>query len=119
MQAGAKAMLKDSKGLTPLHLSTIPAEPAAMEELLKAFKKDALNAQDNEGMTTLAWAAYQKRPNHVRLLIERQAREDIADINKKVITCLALSLAHCSCSIRCTLRRRLAAPCAASCCSTA
>ena len=37
-----------------------------------------------KGLTALAWAAYQKRPNHLRLLLEHGAREDIADANGKV-----------------------------------
>ena len=54
-----------------------------MVHLLSDCKKDQVNMRDHEGMTALHWASFHKRPNHLKALLRKGAREDVMDVDQK------------------------------------
>ena len=83
IENGAKANIRDFNGRLPLHLCTNSHDTGCLMALLKEAKKDQVNARDHEGMTPLHWAGFHKRPNHLKVLIRRGAREDLVDVDRK------------------------------------
>jgi ankyrin repeat protein len=83
IECGAKSNIRDVNGRLPLHLCTNSQDTGCLMALLKDTKKDQVNARDHEGMTPLHWAGFHKRPNHLKVLIRRGAREDLVDVDRK------------------------------------
>eukprot|EP00039_Didymoeca_costata_P023762 m.8160 g.8160 ORF g.8160 m.8160 type:complete len:527 (-) comp3848_c0_seq2:116-1696(-) len=80
---GAKPYVRDVNGRIPLHLATNSPDIKCLTTLLFGSKQDQVNVRDLEGMTALHWAAFHKRPNHVRILLSKGAQEEIIDVDKK------------------------------------
>jgi len=83
VENGAKTQVRDVNGRLPLHLSTNSQDIKCMVYLLSDCRKDQVNMRDHEGMTALHWASFHKRPNHLKALLRKGAREDVVDVDQK------------------------------------
>jgi len=83
VENGAKTQVRDVNGRLPLHLSTNSQDIKCMVYLLADCRKDQVNLRDHEGMTALHWASFHKRPNHLKALLRKGAREDVVDVDQK------------------------------------
>ncbi|KAH3707840.1 ankyrin repeat domain-containing protein 55-like [Dreissena polymorpha] len=83
LRKGARQDIVDNSGRSPLHASTYDTDVKPLTTLLKRLKSEGINLGDNEKMTTLHWAAFHDRPDHVRQLLQKGALLTVADVDGK------------------------------------
>ncbi|XP_073478991.1 ankyrin repeat domain-containing protein 55 isoform X2 [Aquarana catesbeiana] len=79
LRNGAKQNIPDKNGRLPLHAATAEADVRLLSVLLQQSTLSEINHQDNEGMTSLHWAAFHNRPHHVQILIQKGADPTLVD----------------------------------------
>ncbi|KAM8984967.1 ankyrin repeat domain-containing protein 55 [Ara ararauna] len=83
---GAKQNIPDKNGRLPLHAATAEPDVRLLNVLLQKSNLHEINHQDNEGMTSLHWAAFHNRPQHTQTLLHRGA--DLTLVDKDLKTAL-------------------------------
>ncbi|XP_010022994.1 PREDICTED: ankyrin repeat domain-containing protein 55 [Nestor notabilis] len=83
---GAKQNIPDKNGRLPLHAATAEPDVRLLNVLLQKSNLNEINHQDNEGMTSLHWAAFHDRPQHTQTLLHRGA--DLTLVDKDLKTAL-------------------------------
>ncbi|XP_069820974.1 ankyrin repeat domain-containing protein 55 isoform X3 [Dendropsophus ebraccatus] len=79
LRNGAKQNIPDKNGRLPLHAATAEADVRLLSVLLQQSTLSEINHQDNEGMTSLHWAAFHNRPQHVQSLLQKGADPTLVD----------------------------------------
>ncbi|XP_032808245.2 ankyrin repeat domain-containing protein 55 isoform X1 [Petromyzon marinus] len=79
LRNGARQNMPDKNGRLPLHAATAHGDVRMLNVLLQQSSVQEINHQDNEGMTTLHWAAFHNHPEHVQALMERDADPSLVD----------------------------------------
>ncbi|KAM9329835.1 ankyrin repeat domain-containing protein 55 [Gastrophryne carolinensis] len=79
LRNGAKQNIPDKNGRLPLHAATAEADVRLLSVLLQQSTLSEINHQDNEGMTSLHWAAFHNRPHHVQSLLQKGADPTLVD----------------------------------------
>ncbi|XP_071991832.1 ankyrin repeat domain-containing protein 55 isoform X4 [Engystomops pustulosus] len=79
LRNGAKQNIPDKNGRLPLHAATAEADVRLLSVLLQQSTLSEVNHQDNEGMTSLHWAAFHNRPQHVQNLLQKGADPTLVD----------------------------------------
>ncbi|XP_030368515.1 ankyrin repeat domain-containing protein 55 isoform X2 [Strigops habroptila] len=83
---GAKQNIPDKNGRLPLHAATAEPDVRLLNVLLQKSNLNEINHQDNEGMTSLHWAAFHNRPQHTQTLLHKGA--DLTLVDKDLKTAL-------------------------------
>ncbi|MEE6458264.1 hypothetical protein FKM82_000241 [Ascaphus truei] len=86
LRNGAKQNIPDKNGRLPLHAATAEADVRLLAVLLQQSTLNEINHQDNEGMTSLHWAAFHNRPQHAQTLLQKGA--DPTQVDKDFKTTL-------------------------------
>ncbi|XP_035166103.1 ankyrin repeat domain-containing protein 55 isoform X4 [Oxyura jamaicensis] len=86
LRNGAKQNIPDKNGRLPLHAATAEPDVRLLNVLLQQSTHSEINHQDNEGMTSLHWAAFHNRPQHVQTLLHKGA--DLTLVDKDFKTAL-------------------------------
>ncbi|KAM4709139.1 ankyrin repeat domain-containing protein 55 isoform 2-T2 [Discoglossus pictus] len=79
LRNGAKQNIPDKNGRLPLHAATAEADVRLLAVLLQQSTLSEVNHQDNEGMTSLHWAAFHNRPQHAQTLLQKGADPTLVD----------------------------------------
>ncbi|XP_029475487.1 ankyrin repeat domain-containing protein 55 [Rhinatrema bivittatum] len=79
LRNGAKQNIPDKNGRLPLHAATAESDVRLLTVLLQQSTLSEINHQDNEGMTSLHWAAFHNRPPHVQTLLQKGADPTLVD----------------------------------------
>ncbi|KAM4809878.1 ankyrin repeat domain-containing protein 55 [Rhinophrynus dorsalis] len=79
LRNGAKQNIADKNGRLPLHAATAEADVRLLAVLLQQSTLSEINHQDNEGMTSLHWAAFHNRPQHAQSLLQKGADPTLVD----------------------------------------
>ncbi|XP_053555667.1 LOW QUALITY PROTEIN: ankyrin repeat domain-containing protein 55 [Bombina bombina] len=79
LRNGAKQNIPDKNGRLPLHAATAEADVRLLTVLLQQSTLSEINHQDNEGMTSLHWAAFHNRPQHAQNLLQKGADPTLVD----------------------------------------
>ncbi|XP_040276849.1 ankyrin repeat domain-containing protein 55 isoform X2 [Bufo bufo] len=79
LRNGAKQNIPDKNGRLPLHAATAEADVRLLSVLLQQSTLSEINHQDNEGMTSLHWAAFHNRQQHVQNLLQKGADPTLVD----------------------------------------
>ncbi|KAG8456605.1 hypothetical protein GDO86_002400 [Hymenochirus boettgeri] len=79
LRNGAKQNIPDKNGRLPLHAATAEADVRLLSVLLQQSTLSEINHQDNEGMTSLHWAAFHNRPQHAQNLLQKGADPTLVD----------------------------------------
>ncbi|XP_031434021.1 ankyrin repeat domain-containing protein 55 [Clupea harengus] len=100
LRNGAKQNIPDKNGRLPLHAATAEIDFRLMAVLLQQSTLCEINHQDNEGMTTLHWASFHNRPDHVQALLQKGADPTLVDKDFKTALHWAVqSGSRCMCSL--------------------
>ncbi|KAM6289983.1 ankyrin repeat domain-containing protein 55 [Aegotheles albertisi] len=86
LRNGAKQNIPDKNGRLPLHAATAEPDVRLLNVLLQQSNLSEINHQDNEGMTSLHWAAFHNRPQHTQSLLHKGA--DLTLVDKDFKTAL-------------------------------
>uniref|UniRef100_A0A8C8AYF0 Ankyrin repeat domain 55 n=1 Tax=Otus sunia TaxID=257818 RepID=A0A8C8AYF0_9STRI len=86
LRNGAKQNIPDKNGRLPLHAATAEPDVRLLNVLLQQSNLGEINHQDNEGMTSLHWAAFHNRPQHTQTLLHKGA--DLTLVDKDFKTAL-------------------------------
>nr|XP_009677402.1 PREDICTED: ankyrin repeat domain-containing protein 55 isoform X3 [Struthio camelus australis] len=86
LRNGAKQNIPDKNGRLPLHAATAEPDVRLLNVLLQQSNLSEINHQDNEGMTSLHWAAFHNRPQHTHTLLQKGA--DLTLVDKDFKTAL-------------------------------
>ncbi|NWY02252.1 ANR55 protein, partial [Nothoprocta ornata] len=86
LRNGAKQNIPDKNGRLPLHAATAEPDVRLLNVLLQQSNLSEINHQDNEGMTSLHWAAFHNRPQHAQTLLQKGA--DLTLVDKDFKTAL-------------------------------
>ncbi|XP_050770696.1 LOW QUALITY PROTEIN: ankyrin repeat domain-containing protein 55-like [Gymnogyps californianus] len=86
LRNGAKQNIPDKNGRLPLHAATTEPDVRLLNVLLQQSNLGEINHQDNEGMTSLHWAAFHNRPQHAQTLLHKGA--DLTLVDKDFKTAL-------------------------------
>ncbi|XP_032297197.1 ankyrin repeat domain-containing protein 55 isoform X6 [Coturnix japonica] len=86
LRNGAKQNIPDKNGRLPLHAATAEPDVRLLNVLLQQSNLSEINHQDNEGMTSLHWAAFHNRPQHAQTLLHKGA--DLTLVDKDFKTAL-------------------------------
>ncbi|KFV64378.1 Ankyrin repeat domain-containing protein 55, partial [Dryobates pubescens] len=86
LRNGAKQNIPDKNGRLPLHAATADPDVRLLNVLLQQSNLSEINHQDNEGMTSLHWAAFHNRPQHTQILLHKGA--DLTLVDKDFKTAL-------------------------------
>ncbi|NXX96606.1 ANR55 protein, partial [Centropus bengalensis] len=86
LRNGAKQNIPDKNGRLPLHAATAEPDVRLLNVLLQQSNLSEINHQDNEGMTSLHWAAFHNRPQHTQTLLHKGA--DLTLVDKDFKTAL-------------------------------
>ncbi|NXA44885.1 ANR55 protein, partial [Nothocercus julius] len=86
LRNGAKQNIPDKNGRLPLHAATAEPDVRLLNVLLQQSNLSEINHQDNEGMTSLHWAAFHNRPQHTQALLHKGA--DLTLVDKDFKTAL-------------------------------
>ncbi|XP_032941186.1 ankyrin repeat domain-containing protein 55 isoform X4 [Catharus ustulatus] len=79
LRNGAKQNIPDKNGRLPLHAATAEPDVRLLSLLLQQSNLSEINHQDNEGMTSLHWAAFHNRPQHTQTLLHKGADPTLVD----------------------------------------
>uniref|UniRef100_A0A8C5MHB7 Ankyrin repeat domain 55 n=1 Tax=Leptobrachium leishanense TaxID=445787 RepID=A0A8C5MHB7_9ANUR len=79
LRNGAKQNIPDKNGRLPLHAATAEADVRLLNVLLQQSTLSEINHQDNEGMTSLHWAAFHNRPQHAQSLLQKGTDPTLVD----------------------------------------
>ncbi|NXJ30438.1 ANR55 protein, partial [Dicrurus megarhynchus] len=79
LRNGAKQNIPDKNGRLPLHAATAEPDVRLLSVLLQQSNLSEINHQDNEGMTSLHWAAFHNRPQHTQTLLHKGADPTLVD----------------------------------------
>ncbi|XP_054843505.1 ankyrin repeat domain-containing protein 55 [Eublepharis macularius] len=79
LRNGAKQNIPDKYGRLPLHAATADPNVRLLSVLLQQSDLSEINHQDTEGMTSLHWAAFHNRPQHVQALLQKGADPTLVD----------------------------------------
>ncbi|NXI52375.1 ANR55 protein, partial [Chloroceryle aenea] len=79
LRNGAKQNIPDKNGRLPLHAATAEPDVRLLNVLLQQSNISEINHQDNEGMTSLHWAAFHNRAQHTRTLLHKGADLNLVD----------------------------------------
>ncbi|NXF08182.1 ANR55 protein, partial [Smithornis capensis] len=79
LRNGAKQNIPDKNGRLPLHAATAEPDMRILSVLLQQSNLSEINHQDNEGMTSLHWAAFHNRPQHTQTLLHKGADPTLVD----------------------------------------
>ncbi|NWR41972.1 ANR55 protein, partial [Regulus satrapa] len=79
LRNGAKQNIPDKNGRLPLHAATAEPDVRLLILLLQQSNLSEINHQDNEGMTSLHWAAFHNRPQHTQTLLHKGADPTLVD----------------------------------------
>ncbi|XP_069735885.1 ankyrin repeat domain-containing protein 55 isoform X1 [Phaenicophaeus curvirostris] len=79
LRNGAKQNIPDKNGRLPLHAATAEPDVRLLNVLLQQSNLSEINHQDNEGMTSLHWAAFHNRPQHTQTLLHKGADPTLVD----------------------------------------
>ncbi|XP_050185886.1 ankyrin repeat domain-containing protein 55 isoform X3 [Myiozetetes cayanensis] len=79
LRNGAKQNIPDKTGRLPLHAATAEPDVRLLNVLLQQSNLSEINHQDNEGMTSLHWAAFHNRPQHTQTLLHKGADPTLVD----------------------------------------
>uniref|UniRef100_A0A803KBW0 Ankyrin repeat domain 55 n=1 Tax=Xenopus tropicalis TaxID=8364 RepID=A0A803KBW0_XENTR len=79
LRNGAKQNIPDKNGRLPLHAATAEPDARLLAVLLQQSTLSEINHQDNEGMTSLHWAAFHNRPQHAQALLQKGADPTLVD----------------------------------------
>ncbi|OCU02504.1 ankyrin repeat domain-containing protein 55 isoform X2 [Xenopus laevis] len=79
LRNGAKQNIPDKNGRLPLHAATAEPDARLLAVLLQQSILSEINHQDNEGMTSLHWAAFHNRPQHAQALLQKEADPTLVD----------------------------------------
>ncbi|NWY23974.1 ANR55 protein, partial [Pheucticus melanocephalus] len=79
LRNGAKQNIPDKNGRLPLHAATAEPDVRLLSLLLQQSNLSEINHQDNEGMTSLHWAAFHNRPQHTQTLLHKGADPTLLD----------------------------------------
>ncbi|NXE91298.1 ANR55 protein, partial [Menura novaehollandiae] len=79
LRNGAKQNIPDKNGRLPLHAATAEPDVRLLSVLLQQSNLSEINHQDNEGMTSLHWAAFHNRPQHMQTLLHKGADPTLVD----------------------------------------
>ncbi|NWW70007.1 ANR55 protein, partial [Climacteris rufus] len=79
LRNGAKQNIPDKNGRLPLHAATAEPDVRLLRVLLQQSNLSEINHQDNEGMTSLHWAAFHNRPQHTQTLLHKGADPTLVD----------------------------------------
>nr|XP_033813554.1 ankyrin repeat domain-containing protein 55 [Geotrypetes seraphini] len=79
LRNGAKQNIPDKNGRLPLHAATAESDVRLLTVLLQQSTLSEINHQDNEGMTSLHWAAFHNRPSHSQALLQKGADPTLVD----------------------------------------
>ncbi|XP_062984729.1 ankyrin repeat domain-containing protein 55 [Elgaria multicarinata webbii] len=79
LRNGAKQNIPDKNGRLPLHAATADPNVRLLSVLLQQSDLSEINHQDNEGMTSLHWAAFHNRPQHAQTLLHKGADPTLVD----------------------------------------
>ncbi|NXI93186.1 ANR55 protein, partial [Psophia crepitans] len=79
LRNGAKQNIPDKNGRLPLHAATAEPDVRLLNVLLQQSNLSEINHQDNEGMTSLHWAAFHNRPQHTQTLLHKGAELTLVD----------------------------------------
>ncbi|XP_061464531.1 ankyrin repeat domain-containing protein 55 [Rhineura floridana] len=79
LRNGAKQNIPDKNGRLPLHAATADPSIRLLSVLLQQSDLSEINHQDNEGMTSLHWAAFHNRPQHAQTLLHKGADPTLVD----------------------------------------
>ncbi|NXG80128.1 ANR55 protein, partial [Baryphthengus martii] len=86
LRNGAKQNIPDKNGRLPLHAATAEPDVRLLNVLLQQSNLSEINHQDNEGMTSLHWAAFHNMPQHTQTLLHKGA--DLTLVDKDFKTAL-------------------------------
>ncbi|XP_075596109.1 ankyrin repeat domain-containing protein 55 [Balearica regulorum gibbericeps] len=79
LRNGAKQNIPDKRGRLPLHAATAEPDVRLLNVLLQQSNLSEINHQDNEGMTSLHWAAFHNMPQHTQTLLHKGAELTLVD----------------------------------------
>ncbi|XP_042303310.1 ankyrin repeat domain-containing protein 55 isoform X1 [Sceloporus undulatus] len=79
LRNGARQNIPDKNGRLPLHAATADPNVRLLSVLLQQSDLSEINHQDNEGMTSLHWAAFHNRPQHAQTLLHKGADPTLVD----------------------------------------
>ncbi|XP_072848843.2 ankyrin repeat domain-containing protein 55 isoform X3 [Pogona vitticeps] len=79
LRNGARQNIPDKNGRLPLHAATADPNVRLLSVLLQQSDLSEINHQDNEGMTSLHWAAFHNRPHHAQVLLHKGADPTLVD----------------------------------------
>ncbi|KAM6471141.1 ankyrin repeat domain-containing protein 55 isoform 2-T2 [Liasis olivaceus] len=79
LRNGARQNIPDKNGRLPLHAATADPNVRLLSVLLQQSDLSEINHQDNEGMTSLHWAAFHNQPQHVQTLLHKGADPTLVD----------------------------------------
>uniref|UniRef100_F7AES6 Ankyrin repeat domain 55 n=2 Tax=Ornithorhynchus anatinus TaxID=9258 RepID=F7AES6_ORNAN len=79
LRNGAKQNIPDKNGRLPVHAATAEPDVRLLTVLLQQSSLSEINHQDNEGMTSLHWAAFHSRPRHAQTLLRKGADPTLLD----------------------------------------
>ncbi|XP_063152815.1 ankyrin repeat domain-containing protein 55 [Candoia aspera] len=79
LRNGARQSIPDKNGRLPLHAATADPSVRLLSVLLQQSDLTEVNHQDNEGMTSLHWAAFHNQPQHVQTLLHKGADPTLVD----------------------------------------
>ncbi|XP_039211409.1 ankyrin repeat domain-containing protein 55 [Crotalus tigris] len=79
LRNGARQNIPDKNGRLPLHAATADPNVRLLSVLLQQSDLSEINHQDNEGMTSLHWAAFHNQPQHVQTLLHKGSDPTLVD----------------------------------------
>ncbi|XP_070791978.1 ankyrin repeat domain-containing protein 55 [Pituophis catenifer annectens] len=85
LRNGARQNIPDKNGRLPLHAATADPNIRLLSVLLQQSDLSEINHQDNEGMTSLHWAAFHNQPQHVQTLLHKGSDLTLVDKDFKTV----------------------------------
>ncbi|XP_013918554.1 PREDICTED: ankyrin repeat domain-containing protein 55 isoform X3 [Thamnophis sirtalis] len=85
LRNGARQNIPDKNGRLPLHAATADPNVRLLSVLLQQSDLSEINHQDNEGMTSLHWAAFHNKPQHVQTLLHKGSDPTLVDKDFKTV----------------------------------
>ncbi|XP_070592472.1 ankyrin repeat domain-containing protein 55 [Erythrolamprus reginae] len=85
LRNGARQNIPEKNGRLPLHAATADPNVRLLSVLLQQSDLSEINHQDNEGMTSLHWAAFHNQPQHVQTLLHKESDPTLVDKDFKTV----------------------------------
>lgn len=81
LSLGAQGMQRDNQGRTPLHWATNNTDSRCISILLDRVPGLHVDDRDIANMTPLMWAAYHRKPDVIKALLEKGADQFLTDLD--------------------------------------